>query len=374
MNYNYEIAEDVALSEYEFSDPEEVDEIQDLRPIPDPFRCSTKTINVQLFPIVNTKKRIDYIKSEILIKYPELAEVITNEHLEEILITRIIRDGISFDYFFEILAQRFKKNKDLDFLISHIIKMKNSRLLDIIKIAEETEITEERFHFVWMYKEKPRFDQKILRKLKLKLPNSVMQGKDGFRNQVTLRFFAPDKKRLLNMMIFKNGKLTISGVRNSQDLIYAIELIIEHIKNLQAMAYKDLFVHNISYQSINTHFDLNFKLDNKKLLTAMQREVDQCPEMLKIDMNNLKSFSDLKIRFFIAPLIDKELEQCKSIINRTKNIIKLPVKRTKEGKGSSVTFFQTGKVNIYGSSSTEEVEKVYNLINQIMSRIYQDII
>ena len=372
MDYNYDVPEDVTLSEYEFDDPEEQEVQDDIKPVPDPFRCSTKTINVQLFPIINSQKRIDYMKNEILPKYPEL--ILTDRQLLEILVTRIIKDGISYEYFFEILDQRHKRIKDLDKLIKTIIKVKNSRMLDLTKIANETEITEDKFHFVWMYKHKPRFDPDILKRLRLKLPNSVIQGKDGFRNQVTLRFFTEDRQRLLNMMIFKNGKLTISGVRHSQDLVYAINLVITHLKKLEAMPYKDLYVHHISYQSINTHFDLNFRLNNKKLLVAMQSEVMENPDLLKIDMKNLNSFSDLKVRFFITPMIDAELESCKKAINRKRKILDVPINRNTESKGSSVTFFQTGKVNIYGSSSTEEVREVYKLINQIMDRRYNEII
>lgn len=370
--YDYLVDEDINLDDYEF-ETLSVNSTSNSKPRPDPYRFSTKTINVQLYPILNFQKRIDHIRENILPKYENL--VLTDDDLKDIIISRIIRDGLSYEYFFDMLAQR-AKSKKISELIPSIIKLKNSRMIDIKKIYEETTITEDLFHFVWLYKHTPRFDVDILEKLRLQLPKSVLKGKDGFRNQVTLRFFSQDKARILNVMIFKNGKLTISGIRDSRDLIYTINLVIEHIKKLGAMNYKDLYVHNISYQSVNTHFDLKFSLDNKSLRNIFLKGIDiVSPIITGINLEmDPKSQADLKVRFNSIPVIDQELEECKHVLNHGKNVYFVQNVLTSDRKGSSVTFFQTGKVNIYGSSSANEVKEIYRIINEIMDKHYHDIV
>ncbi len=371
--YDYHVDEDINLDDYEFETPTTINENAN-KPEPSTYRFSTKTINVQLYPVMNFTKRIDYIKQEILPKYPDL--ILTEEELKDIIISRIIQDGISYEYFFEVLSQRAKKKK-ISELIPTIIKIKNSKLIDIKKIYEDTEITEEKFHFVRLYKHTARFDPDMFEKLRIQLPKSVLGERDGFRNQVSLRFFSQDKARILNVMVFQNGKLTISGVRDSRDLIYTLNLIIEHIKNLQAMNYKDLYVHHMSYQSINTHFTLNFSLDNKALYNIFLNGFKYTSRVIK-DINvemEPKTQTSMKVRFatYKEPIVDEELEQCKTVLNHGKQTYFVQNKVVPERKGTSVTFFQTGKVNLYGSASSDEVNEVYRIINEIMNKHYREI-
>ncbi len=367
--YDYLIEEEIDLDDYEF-ETMIIDSVNNLKPNPSTYRISTKTINVQLFPTLNFKKRIDYIRNEILPKYPDL--ILSDDELKDIIISRIIRDGLSFEYYFQVLAQK-AQSKKISELIPSIIKLKNSRMIDIKKISDLTEISENKFLFVWLYKHKPKFSLEIMEKLKIQLPKSALKGNDGFRNQVTLRFYSQDNERILNVMIFKNGKLTISGIRNSDDLIYTINMVIDHIKKLGAMNYKDLYVHHISYQSVNTHFDLKFQLNNKSLYNAFTNEIKLQPTIIKTIEMDPESQSDLKVRFHSIPFIDKELEHCKNVLNGNKAVYNVKNIITNERKGSSVTFFQTGKVNIYGSSSIDEINKLYIIINQIMDKYYNDI-
>lgn len=369
--YDYLIEEDVNLDDYEF-ETMSVISTREEKPEPDPFRFSTKTVNVRLYPVINFKKRIEYLRETILCKYEDLH--LSDDELKDIILSRIIRDGLSYEQFFEILSLRSKSNKISD-LIPTIIKQKNSKMIDINKIYENTEFSEELFHFAGLYKARPRFDLNIMEKLKIPLPKSVLRGKDGFRNQATVRFFAQDKMRIINAMIFKNGKLTLSGIRNSKDLIYSINIIIEHIKELKAMNYKDLYVHNIDYQSVNTHFDLNFALDNRRLKTIFQDTLEFSSTLVKsIKVEpDPKSKSGLKVRFICSPIMDPELEECQKVLNHGKKTYFIKKSPVGVRKGSSVTFFQTGKVNIYGSSSTPEVEEIYRIINYLMDKHYKEI-
>ena len=105
--------------------------------------------------------------------------------------------------------------------------------------------------------------------------------------------------------------------------------------------YPQIYIDDVNYQSINCHYDLNFKLDNKTLYYLLLEE----KENINIKELSYKpnKFAGLKVKFHKVP---------------------------EKYKGSVCIFFQSGKVNIYGSSSEEEIAFVYSVINKLMDKCY----
>lgn len=173
-------------------------------------------------------------------------------------------------------------------------------------------------------------------------------NKLGFRNQATFRMLTEDRQRTINIMIFQNGRMTFTGCRTTADVNYISNWIKNLVETMEVNGkrainkkYPKIFIGDIVNQSMNCHYDLKFSLDNNLLYYLLLEE-----KMFKYVDYKPNKFAGLKLRFHEVP---------------------------GKYKGTVCIFFQSGKINIYRSASEEEIEYVYQTINDLMTKYYSKI-
>ena len=139
------------------------------------------------------------------------------------------------------------------------------------------------------------------------------------------------KKLFATFNIFKTGEITVTGVKNEDDLKHASRNLCKIlIKNgFKKVKYKHPIIVNYS-----TKYDFEFKIDLKKL--SMK---------LKDKFNTYIKKKEMKISY--------EPEQFSGLIFRTE----IPI--------LSFTFFSSGKVNIVGAKDLEEIKKIKEILGDI---------
>ncbi len=336
LDYSYDIdIEDINLNDYKFLEyPTDTNRITYIKPTE--LKYSTITSNVSLLPIIqNLEIEIEKL-NKIIEKYPLIKENITYDILYFIYIHRIIIDCINPEEFFKTLnTSLMKKKKTLKYLSEKLFKITTSNFININLIYDNIILDNDTVTSVFM------------RNKEIKTIDNYVNKKSGFRNQISFRMKSEDKKRIINIMIFQNGKMTLSGCRNENDIIYISSFIKNFIENFKvneicAVNYK-LKTEKIIYHSINCHFNLNFKINNNEIYKLFKDN-----ELVDFISYKPNTFPGLKIRF--------------------KEDIKMNF------KGGLVIFFQSGKINLYRSAHFEEIEWLYKTINEIIYKNYNLII
>jgi len=151
----------------------------------------------------------------------------------------------------------------------------------------------------------------------------------------------------INMKIFKNGSIQISGIKKLEYANRAINKLIYKLKQIKAILNDDgipediLFVKDPKKVSIN-----NFKLDmiNSNYQVNMQINRDKLYELL--------------LRRGMNVTFEKCIRACV--------ILKFVPKNPVENKKISIFIFQKGNIIITGAKSREHVIESYNHINNIL--------
>ena len=162
----------------------------------------------------------------------------------------------------------------------------------------------------------------------LKCDNTYYNSKE---NNFVVKRLLRRKKLFATFNIFKTGEITVTGVKNEDDLKHASRNLCKIlIKNgFKKVKYKHPIIVNYS-----TKYDFEFKIDLKKL--SMK---------LKDKFNTYIQKKEMKISY--------EPEQFSGLIFRTE----IPI--------LSFTFFSSGKVNIVGAKDLEEIKKIKEILGDI---------
>ncbi len=366
FKYNYNIDKNIDLDDYKFNDYDIKIEDKDKdkskeKPKPSNYRISTMTVNAHLFPHIKFDKPMKIIRKKYNI--PDL----TDELLKKIIIHRLIKDTISYEKYFDILINKLKTKKLTENLAMNLKIDSYSKFIDFKKIYYNTELNSNKIQTVSTRGLPIRSTEPITKK---------QSEKKCFGNQVTIRMLTYDKKRILNVMLFNNGTMTISGIRNNDDLIYIIEHVIQHVIKLGAVSknYSKLYIENIKYSSINCHYSLNFEINNNKLYKIINSNNIENINYVNFEPSN---FAGLKIN--CKPVEDdNDKKECidyflpQNINLNDINILHNIKKKSK--KPSTAIVFSSGKINLYGVTSKKEIDTVYNTINQLISKFYNEII
>lgn len=339
LEYDYNVDDTINLDDYDFEeyDEENNETLQNnLKPTPSILKYSTRTVNLSIFPVFDYEKRIDYIhklilpplfkKYEINVKFPE-------DILKKIILYRIIKDSIPYDVYFDALCAKLVNEPLTIELIMFKIENTQSRFIDVKFLYDNVPLDKNYVNTV------------LMRDYPLKTVIDYHNRKRGFRNQVTFRMLSEDKQRTINIMIFQNGRMTFTGCRTNDDVIYIytwIKNLIEtlSVNNKRAIheKYEKIYIADIVNQSMNCHYDLKFKLDNNLLYYLLLDE-----KMFKYVDYKPNKFAGLKLRFREVP---------------------------GKYKGTVCIFFQSGKINIYRSASEEEIAYIYETVNSLMDKYY----
>jgi TATA-box binding protein (TBP) (component of TFIID and TFIIIB) len=325
---------DIDLDDYEFDDPENITQVQTSKPEPGELKFSTRTINLSIFPNIDISSRIKYIRNKILPNYPVLSQSqLTDDHLKFIILYRIIKDSIPYEIYFNLLANHITKTPDkpIDTMIKFKINNTQSTFIDTVHLYNTLKLSLKGVNTVMM-RNKP-----------IRTLVGFENKKLGFRNQVTFRILSQDQSRTINIMIFQNGRMTMTGCRTDEDVEYISEIIKNVLVNSSAInscyTKNGLYMDDLVNQSMNCHYDLKFKVNNNELYNLF----NEYNHLFKYIVYDPNKFAGLKVQF-----------------NETETF-----------KGTVCIFFQSGKINIYRSASTEEIHSIYSQVNDLMTKHYQ---
>lgn len=162
----------------------------------------------------------------------------------------------------------------------------------------------------------------------------------------------------INMKLFKNGSVQMSGCKNINNINIALNKLIFRLKEIKAklengIIIEKLFIDNID--DIDNLYIKDFKIDMINSNYKLNMQIDR----LKLYNLLLKK----KIKSIYEPCI------------RACVIIKyIPNENNIEGKEISIFIFQKGNIIITGARSKQHIISSYEYINNILLNHYEDII
>ena len=155
-----------------------------------------------------------------------------------------------------------------------------------------------------------------------------------------------ENEKKINLKIFKNGSIQMSGVKKVEYANRAINKVIYRLSKkmgkfvsgkIEKISFvedrRELTVRNFKMDMINTNYQVNMQIDRKSLY-------------------------DLLLKMRVKVTFEKCIRACVII----KYFPKVPIK---EGKPVSIFVFQAGNIIITGAKSREHVIESYKYINNI---------
>jgi len=192
----------------------------------------------------------------------------------------------------------------------------------------------------------------------IKIDNS----KNYFYNQITVVIRVThgktdnlDKEPKINMKLFKNGSIQMSGCKNITFINIALNKIIVRLKEIKAKIengkiieklfieeYKNINIINFKIDMINSNYQISIQIDRIKLYNLLLKK---------------------KIKALYEPCI------------RACVIIKYtPEEFNNENKEISIFIFKKGNITIAGAKSENHIISSYNYINNIILNYKDNII
>ena len=182
------------------------------------------------------------------------------------------------------------------------------------------------------------------------------------------------KIKCINIKLFNNGKITLTGSKHEMDGYKACCVLLDYLKNEKDIFIEDeneneisnLKIENYKITMINSDFNTNFKIDLLKLLNILNTT----------DKNIFTKFNPEKYRGLIIGYFwntNKKIQDGKC--NCTK---KCNGKGTGTGDGQckkiTISIFKSGSIIITGGRLIEQVNDAYKNINSILKKHYFEII
>ena len=189
------------------------------------------------------------------------------------------------------------------------------------------------------------FSKKMLRKKRKKTK------KKSFYNQATVHVVHDGK--IMNVKLFNNGKIQITGLKKVHQGPELIQLLIEYFKDLSILDY-DTFLMNHKLVLINSDFDIGFEINRE----VLHREI--------IDSGVYSSYEPciypgVNIKYFMNTINFDGICDCSAMCNG---------KGRADGDGDckkvTIAVFKSGKIIITGGQHTDQLEKAYRFIKNFI--------
>lgn len=215
------------------------------------------------------------------------------------------------------------------------------------------------------------------KKIRKKRVNQKKTKRTYFQNQATL-IIAINRDRKVNLKIFRNGKIQMTGLKCKEEGMIACEKLLEEINKIKKIN-KDIIISdqqsdqinnnvisNFSIVLINSDFFGGFKVKREKLYAILSRNdyfVSYEPD--------------------IYPGVNSKFYWNKMTIN-TPDTGKCRCSSPCDGKGTgdgngnckkiTIATFQSGNIIITGARNNEQTMEAYNFINRIFRENYSEIV
>lgn len=188
-----------------------------------------------------------------------------------------------------------------------------------------------------------------------KHPKKKKKQKKVFYNQVTIRVKILSKKKPVNVKIFSNGAIQMTGCKTIEDGLNALEKIFKEFKKVKAIIdYKNnkivekpfikvpelaslMYIKNIKIAMINSGFKIKFKIDRNQLYNLLLDKKYEC------------SF-------------DPNVHAC------------VNVKYDHSDKKIAIFIFEKGSIIITGAKNCKQIRDAYNFINELLYKNYSTIV
>jgi len=213
----------------------------------------------------------------------------------------------------------------------------------------------------------------VLENNSLKKHGRQKKKKDNehFYNSCSIIVKADLTIKCVNVKLFNNGKITLTGSKDETDGYYATKVLLEDLKSnpdiftdINPSDIKKANIVNYKITMINSDFNTNFKIDLSKFLNILnEKEKDLFTKF------NPEKYRGLIIGYYWNLKNDIQDGRC---LCKTKC----------KGKGSgenqckkiTISIFKSGSIIITGGRLIKQIEDAYKLINNLLKKYYHDII
>jgi TATA-box binding protein (TBP) (component of TFIID and TFIIIB) len=189
-----------------------------------------------------------------------------------------------------------------------------------------------------------------------------------FDNQLTIIYKYSDES-LMNIKMFKNGNIQITGVKSIDDGNQMINLLVSMIKDIciiepNAVTNLDKLA-NINYKValINSDFKIGFEIKRDKLYTVLINSYEnKCSFEPCI-------YPGVKIQYFW----NKKNKEIDGVCNCHTHCSNGKYNGDGEGKCKKITIavFQSGCIIITGAQTTEQIDEVYKFICNVLNTHFE---
>ena len=189
------------------------------------------------------------------------------------------------------------------------------------------------------------FSKKMLKKKRKKTK------KKSFYNQATIHVV--HDKKIMNVKLFNNGKIQITGLKEIDQGPILIQALIEYLQDLSILDY-DTFLMNHKLVLINSDFDIGYEINRE----VLHKEI--------IDMGIYSSYEPciypgVNIKYFMNTNNFDGICNCLEMCNG---------KGRADGDGDckkvTIAVFKSGKIIITGGQTTEQLETAYRFIKNFI--------
>lgn len=197
---------------------------------------------------------------------------------------------------------------------------------------------------------------------------------EHFYNSCSIIVKASLEIKCVNIKLFNNGKITLTGSKEESDGYYSTCVLLEEMKKykgifpdmLEDEEINKLQIVNYKITMINSDFNTNFRIDLLKLLSILN-----CSEKELFTKFNPEKYRGLIIGFYWNTTKDYQDGKCTCTV-------KCNGKGCGTGNGAckkiTISIFKSGSVIITGGRLTAQIDDAYKLINNIFKKYYYDIV
>lgn len=221
----------------------------------------------------------------------------------------------------------------------------------------------------------------LLESKSLKKQGRQKNKKDNeyFYNSCSIIVKADQDTKCVNIKLFNNGKITLTGSKNEMDGYYSCKVLLEELKknklifpDIKEENFNNSLINNYRITMINSNFNTNFKIDLNKLLEILNNLEDDV--FIKF---NPEKYRGLIIGYFWNEDNKYAINGCcKCKVNGEHQKCKGKGNGKGENKCKKVTIsiFKSGSIIITGGFLVKQIDDAYEFINDLLKRFYHDII
>jgi TATA-box binding protein (TBP) (component of TFIID and TFIIIB) len=201
----------------------------------------------------------------------------------------------------------------------------------------------------------------------------MKKDNEHFYNSCSIIVKASMDIKCVNIKLFNNGKITLTGSKSEFDGYHACCVLLNEMKKREDIFllpenpdFSKIQIENYKITMINSDFDTNFKIDLLKLLAILNNN-----EKELFTKFNPEKYRGLIIGFYWNT--EKTIQDGKCLCKGKCN-----GKGTGTGIGQckkiTISIFKSGSIIITGGRLVKQIEDAYSCINNILKKYYHNII